>query len=558
VPRLEKGTQREWPRAGNPRKSCRWGLEETVTDRTAQVLSLHRITPRCYDLTSVRTGSVRDQLIRATLLADALHESRLVDAQAPLLVMGAGVAGVALGLAAAHRGINVTVVEKRLDPFWTLRWCSWRTVDPTEYDWPHPHWQYGRLPMSGRPAALSGRNPPVKIELLLRPSRWDGAGLAAVWSRRYGSVLLPTPRGTRKPVGSGSLCVLYDKNANDLTIDDTAAASALARRTGGALPMSNPSTAAATALVKVTAPWAGWSSPMSFGAVVSCIGFGDEITAERPAPGRSPTWNGFTGHRFWFDPDGMQPSGFLAGGGGATPTAILISGAGDGAMQDFQRAATGLFGRPLYEEIGKHVRFTPEPYMKDAILTEDRARRAHGWQPAGFLIPSVLADWHDAYENAVLEVWNGWDMAEQTAVADAVLRPELCTYLRNGEGVRVLWVMREATPGFVYGLNRFLSLLILRLIDRLNARPAGPPVGLLCEHEITAIRPAVATHVCGNPATCYSQQHGVDLTPVGALAGLPLLRDRFDLILVRHGQEPTPLLGGASVPEQQVPFDLPH
>jgi len=33
---------------------------------------------------------------------------------------------------------------------------------------------------------------------------------------------------------------------------------------------------------------------------------------------------------------------------------------------------------------------------------------------------------------------------------------------------------------------------------------------------------------------------------------------QFDLILIRHGQKPTQILGGASVPEQQVPFDLPR
>src|SRR6266849_982746 len=109
---LEKGTPWERPRRQAAQVQA-LGQEETVAERTTQVLSLHRITPRCYDLTSVRTGSVRDQLIRATLLADALHESGLINDQAPLLIMGAGVAGVALGLAAADRGVNVTVVEKR-------------------------------------------------------------------------------------------------------------------------------------------------------------------------------------------------------------------------------------------------------------------------------------------------------------------------------------------------------------------------------------------------------------------------------------------------------------
>jgi NADPH-dependent 2,4-dienoyl-CoA reductase/sulfur reductase-like enzyme len=78
--------------------------------RASQVLGLHQITPRCFDLTRVRTGSVRDQLLRAALMCDALLSAGIVDVEVTderarsLLVLGAGVAGVALALSAAERG----------------------------------------------------------------------------------------------------------------------------------------------------------------------------------------------------------------------------------------------------------------------------------------------------------------------------------------------------------------------------------------------------------------------------------------------------------------------
>ncbi len=550
-----------------------------MSERITQVLSLHRITPRCYDLTSVRTGSVRDQLIRATLLADALLRSGLVAVQRRdsddeqkaikrkrLLVLGAGVAGVALGLSAAEQGADVTIVEKETYPFGTLASCYWRTVDPTEYDWPHQHWNQGSLPivLPGAPVATGPGGPQSPIQLPLPPSRLTGSRLAGVWSSLHSSALSPPVPDSTIAVGAGSLTILYGRNANDLTIDDSLAASALATRVPGH-PMLTVSDAAATELVRVTSGWTtpSWNSE-KFAAIVSCIGFGEEITSERPPPptGQRGNWNGFTGHHFWQDYDGMKRSGFFKRTNRTMPTAILISGSGDGAMQDFQRAATGRFGRDLYEKIKSALptgRFTPEGFMQDAILAEDYARRAHGWRPIGASIDATFQHWHDAYERAVNEVWSRWNSAtkEHEAVAKAVLRPEVINELTGSPGPRVTvrWVIRESTPAYTYGLNRFLSLLVLRLMALLQGADHGRPHTLLTQHEIHAISPH-PPHVCsGNPAGCYAIVHDVLLRNVVTHASV---WNQFDLILIRHGQEASPLLGGASVPEQQVPFDIPR
>ena len=49
-----------------------------MSEKNAEVLNLHRVSPRCFDLTSVRTGSVRDQLIRSSLLVSGLVASELL------------------------------------------------------------------------------------------------------------------------------------------------------------------------------------------------------------------------------------------------------------------------------------------------------------------------------------------------------------------------------------------------------------------------------------------------------------------------------------------------
>ncbi len=76
-----------------------------------QVLALHRVSPRCYDLTGLRTGSVRDQLLRSTLIVNSLCAEGAIGVGFPLLVFGAGAAGMNAAMLAAARHVDVTVVE---------------------------------------------------------------------------------------------------------------------------------------------------------------------------------------------------------------------------------------------------------------------------------------------------------------------------------------------------------------------------------------------------------------------------------------------------------------
>ena len=544
-----------------------------MADRVTQVLSLHRITPRCYDLTSVRTGSVRDQMVRATLLAHALidtgviaidpradEDGNLLDDEQTreeltrLLILGAGVAGVSLALSAAERGANVIVVEEDSDPFSTIRGCYWRTVDPTEYDWPHPHWRTGALPIPGFKS--TGPSLPMKLR------RLHGAALAGVWSIDHNHVLFPPLPDSRVPHGAGSVTILYGRNANDLTIDDRLAAQSVAYRAPGDTMLSVKGLAG-TSPVEVSVNSSNWPPSfmsMRFAAIVSAIGFGDEVTSERPIP-KAGAWNNYCGPRFWLDDDGIKRFGFFAALNNAKPTSILISGAGDGAMQDFQRVATGLFGLDLYDKIKATVpgRFAPEARIRDALLAEDNGRRAHGWRPLGSSIEQALEYWHHEFELAVHEVWTSWTPTDQSLVVHTVLRPEVI----NGQqaippagAIKISWITNESAPSFSYGLNRFLSQLILEMIASLHQADIGTAVSptFRTRHTITAIDP-VFPHTCTCHApSCYAKQHGVWITD---LASATKQREVFDLILIRHGQEPSPLLGGASVPEQQVPFDIP-
>ncbi|MGK8198468.1 NAD(P)-binding protein [Burkholderia cepacia] len=537
-----------------------------MTERTAEVLNLHRISPRCYDLSSVRTGSVRDQLIRSTLLADALLASKLVvigptnEHPAPeperkkILVLGAGVAGICLALTAAESGADVTILERRLIPFGTVRDCNWRTIDPTEYDWPHPHWKESTLPFP-----LPGGTLPTGVSLPLPPGRLTGKGLADIWDWMHRHILFPASPGQRVAVGKGTVSIFYGFDADSITIDDELAARALSKRRPGQAMLTATRVTMSPLVEIFDGPTGQGENSEKFAAVVSCIGFGDEVTFERPHA-MPAQWGGYRGPRFWLDDDHMRPDRFFPVGN-RTPTSILISGAGDGAMQDFQRAATGLFGRDLYEKIENTVgakSFVPERVMQAASLAEDYARRAHAFRVSSTPIGESLAYWEDTYAKAVHEVWGGWRKADRDMLAMKVLRPEILSGLGGGTAtqVRLLWVCEGRTLTFAYGLNRFLSLLLLRLMEHLQgAAVASVNPVLRTQHKISKIAPKPGHTCTGFSAHCYTHMHEVTFQRLDG--GKPWTRD-FDLIIVRHGQDHSSILGGAAVPEQQIPLDLPR
>lgn len=134
---------------------------------------------------SVRRGSVRDQVLRATLLSRALFDFGILEVGSPLLVLGAGGCGVALALSASYHGANVVVVEYEHRPFTTIRKGVYRTVDPTEYDWPHEHWSNGTLPLAKRVAAVMARTVASTLEPALPLLRLSASDLVDAWTLAY-------------------------------------------------------------------------------------------------------------------------------------------------------------------------------------------------------------------------------------------------------------------------------------------------------------------------------------------------------------------------------------
>jgi len=476
-----------------------------------QVLTQHRVTARTYALTGLRTGSVRDQLLRSTLLACALREANLIGPGAAnkLLVLGAGASGMNLAIQAAELGVSVDVLELEATPFNTLYKASWRRIDPVEYDWPHAHYQRGVFP-----GPTSGRIP-------LQQITGTGAALARNWNKAWKD--WDANRNGRQTRGTVEIFTRFDATLVK-PLNETAVA------------------------VNVSPLWRGsaGAATVPYGAVVSCIGFAGELTRHHPPPDR---WSGYHGPQFWTDDDRLHEHWVQP----LDCRQVLISGGGDGGMQDFQRAATAAFGKKLLDNliseaaiIAPNWIICPDRTTAAIVKADDIGRRAFAWRQDGQTLAQTQTTWDDAFRAEAIHVIGLLSSSQTIALAGKILRPCIVS-----GATALTWIHREATPGFAYALNRYLAIFV-----ELLAHAVSAAVEVLPRSEIVAMSPKDPphAHLCGDPDHCFGKMHKVTLK---ASNGVELELDA-DCIIVRHGALQTPLLGTVPMPEQMTPYDFPQ
>jgi hypothetical protein len=346
--------------------------------------------------------SIRDQMFRGAVCVDRAVEHGLIGGSNnnPLLVVGGGAAGVSAAARARRHGVKVCLVERNEMLFGLQQGCPTRWVSPTQYDWPAPHAGRHTLPWAKE-------HPEVELS-------WGEADyadqLAARWSaawyelqNRAGGLadLLPETeyQGSVRPEWPGRFAKLV--NVKD-----------------------------------------GKEEWRRSSLVILATGLGTEQTS------------GSDGHRgfgFWSeDPFERDNLGLPAG---VTPE-VLISGAGDGALQDFIRIATG-------------ERSALEVYQGLDIPNDVRAK---------FELEIAAAE--DQFQRAILWSTRAWDCELHRQVqrsyegaVKALIRGSPRLSLPRRGDIRLTMAYPCDHFGRCYALNRAVALIIARIEENRNLLP---------------------------------------------------------------------------------------
>jgi hypothetical protein len=428
-------------------------------------LAAHWTAPRVYDISGrLSPVSIRDQMIRARMFADRAIDENLVSNKADdgLVVIGGGAAGMTAAMRAVERGIPTLVLERAPHLFPLQRACTTRWIDPTQYDWPMSHWGSGNFPIFGLPMQLP----------------WSAARADQVawnWVTAF-QQFASSPAATR------------------LTLE-------LSATPGAISSVAAPS--------GITIPYQVGSASKSIvaGALLVAAGFGTENTQVGQ----------FRSSAFWEDDRLEQPNLGLPG---SLLPEVLISGGGDGALQDFLRVMTG-------QRSAKDVLIASG--LSGPITTafkdfERLATHALRWGMG----PADDHEWHKWLDDRC-------KFEARTILQDPKVVSRLGALLSAApKKVCLMFGCEHLTP--VYFLNRFVA----HLINEYRLQVQLPAV-FSAQTRLLAVHPHARGSACNpsRPQDCYGRAHQVVSAPLvdcrQGTAGASTTTSNWNVILVRHG-----------------------
>lgn len=442
-------------------------------------------------------------MIRGRWIIDRALEARLVRPSEKLLVVGAGAAGVTAAIEGVTRGLLITLIDTASGPFMRQAGCSSRWIDPTQYDWPLDHWPNQRFPWTGPAMALGWRAARANVLAIL----WSWA-LARATTAYAGS--LDVRFGT-KLVGFPSLVFHKGKQVLEANFN----------------PSKSP-------------------GPEYFEIAVSTVGFGTEQTY----------LGSFSSYQFW-DTDQLEVPDY--GLSSIKQPSILISGGGDGALQDFIRTSTTApSARQVYDSLPLNAaaKATLESALQGA---DDQAQRAYLWGTRGAL--TVPARDHAIHEKLHQIFIDAVDRLARDRAVWPLIVAVLHKTVRSKGTAKISLIFPCNHFDRCYALNRFLVLLLERYYQ--------------LEHGMQVLYPNVRIdnivgqgHICANnPIVCYGKRHTISFKTSRCLGLSPHPTSHFpdsehEIILLRHGIDPPVSVYGSAVipvqlPRQMIPYYSP-
>lgn len=426
-------------------------------------------------------------MLRGVTIVERLLNRKLIDGGTrELVVSGAGAGGASVAMAAARLGVRTTLVEAAAAPFVTQSFSLSRQIDPTQYDWPLDHYSQRRFPWDVR-------HPPFPLPFRAARARQ----LALVWRselQRY-AASYPLTVLTGRTIRTASLLQIAATpdpiRCLEVTLDD--------------------------------------GSLIQAGAWVDAKGFGRERCT---VPNALPF--SYEGAPFWGPDtfDRLDPERHT----------VLISGSGDGALQDYLRVITHL---PTASDIVARCNLPPD-IIHAVQSAEDRSLRGRSWASDDGSSRSIEEDPY------FLEL----EFEHRRAVGRALSYPRVRAGLAGvvpADPVKTHVVYKEPYISAYYGLNRFLVLLISAYIEQQpngwQSLFPGTTIASIADapsdpHDCIDLGTGRAngtydpTHTVLLAHECFEKLHTVTFNG-GASPGSPMA---YNVIIVRHGLEQAPRL----------------
>lgn len=418
-------------------------------------------------------------MVRAQMLVDRLWHGGIIteDDDRGLLIVGGGATALTAAMHALSLDVVVTIAHTDAIYFGLQSNCSVRSIDPTAYDWPLPHWQDGKYPLRGDVAVPLPWSAGIASQVA---SEWN----AAFSTAQYG----PARRRLRRLALRGQPL----RRAHIDTRDPD--------------------------LIVIDHPSSPLRGQWTFGAVILCLGLGEEDTHCRS----------YAGLKFWEDDQLLDGPIWRLG----RPPRILISGAGDGGLQDAVRALTGSPNtRQIFEDVMGPAMDDPrwQAIHAELISTEHHAQRVWAWSSSRLHRHGTDSGLHDTY----------------AALVDDFMAGPLGNHVRArwrtltlGRALEIKVAHRCSHVPWCYPLNRWLGLLA----DYCRRSDFGSAHGLFLPGVELYDVHAADMHRCdpANAALCAEHPHRVVVRPSTCApdpGASPIELDgEFDVVVIRHGR----------------------
>jgi hypothetical protein len=426
-------------------------------------------------------------MLRGRLIVEELIAANIINEDQPLLVVGAGAGGVTAAMFAAENNIHTTLVEKEPKAFSVQRRSS-RQIHPVQYDWPVNHYIEGNAFWNGLRMPLpftvnESQQLTTNWNLILRDFANTNAIFRLMFNTEITEINVIEIRNIicDKPK---SLRVTFDNNAHS----------------------------------------------DNFSAVIWATGAGAEDCQFRLDG--VPRYEGI---RFWhYDQFESERCGLPDDN--PSPK-IVISGSGDGALQDFLRCVTRQsLALTIYNILFSSIDLGIQQQIKATIHSaEDRASRCLIWASTRQQEDAIYQELENEHISAITYLLT-------IGTINYNLQQLLSEWLQ--EYAEISLIFRRNYFKNYYPLNRFLVLLIAQYLENCtNGNVLYRNRNVLYRNsEIVDIQPSNG-HECmiedsqgtgltnGNPA-CYGQEHTVKLTNNTELTA--------NIIIIRHGLNSDP------------------